>query len=68
MKTKKQKLLPRQPLPETIEYHRQPTPSEIRFGYGALHYRDFEKEDYLKKDGTIKKRIKAKDDGLIYTR
>lgn len=51
----------------TIEYNRKPTQSEIKFGHGATHYRDFEAIDYLKKDGTIKKRIKAKDDGLIYT-
>ena len=51
-----------------IEYHRKPTAYEIKFGYGATHYRDFEPKDYLKKDGkTIKKRIKAKNDGLIYT-
>lgn len=53
---------------KTIEYHRKPTQSEIKFGHGATHYRDFEAIDYLKKDGSIKKRIKAENDGLIYTR
>ena len=24
-----------------ITYHRNPTPGEIRFGHGAIHYRDF---------------------------
>jgi len=52
---------------DVVEYHRKPTKSEIRFGHGATHYRDFKKEEFLKKDGTVKKRIKA-DDGLIYTR
>jgi len=50
-----------------IEYHRKPTASEIRFGYGATHYRDFPVAQCLKKDGSLKKRLKA-DDGLIYTR
>ena len=54
--------------PKTVEYHRKPTAGEIRFGYGAIHYRDFESSEYLKKDGTIKKRIKAQNDDLIYTR
>lgn len=53
---------------KTLEYHRKPTAGEIKFGYGATHYRDFTADEYLKKDGTIKKRIKAKNDGLIYTR
>ena len=50
-----------------ITAHRNPTPSEIRFGYGAIHYRDFDVEYWLKPDGTLKKWIKA-DDGLRYYR
>ena len=50
-----------------ITYSRKPTAYEIKLGYGATHYRDFHIKDCLKKDGTIKSRIKA-DDGLIYTR
>lgn len=53
--------------PKTLTYHRKPTGYEIQFGYGATHYRDFEPKDFLKEDGTIKKRIKAENDGLIYT-
>ena len=49
-----------------ITYHRKPTPAEIRFGHGATHYRDFPVAECLKKDGELKKRLKA-DDGLIYT-
>lgn len=30
---------------ETLEYHRPPTASEIRFGEGAIHYADFDIED-----------------------
>jgi len=51
-----------------LEYSRKPTQSEIKFGEGATHYKDFEATDYLKKDGSIKKRLKCKFDGLIYTR
>lgn len=53
---------------ETIEFHRKPTKEEIRFGHGATHYRDFPIDECKKKDGSIKKRLKAKNDGLIYTR
>lgn len=51
-----------------LTYHRKPTASEIKFGHGAIHYREFNQGDFLNKKGKIKKRIKAKDDGLIYTR
>ena len=55
-----------------LEYHRKPTASEIKFGYGATHYLDFPIEKCIKginKDGLtiFKKRIKG-NDGLIYTR
>jgi hypothetical protein len=50
-----------------ITGHRQPTPSEIKFGHGATHYRTFPVADWLKPDNTIKKWIKA-DDGLRYYR
>lgn len=50
-----------------LTYHRNPTASEIKFGHGAIHYRDFPVAECLKKDGDAKKRLKA-DDGLIYTR
>ena len=51
----------------TITAHRNPTPSEIKWGYGAIHYRDFDMADWLKPDGTLKTWIKA-DDGLRYYR
>lgn len=53
---------------KNLEYSRKPTAGEIKFGHGATHYLDFAPDDYLKKDGTIKKRIKCKVTGLIYTR
>lgn len=51
---------------KSITYHRSPTVAEVKFGYGAIHYRDFGIEECLKKDGTIKKVIRSKDDGLKY--
>lgn len=51
-----------------LTYHRKPTQNEIKFGHGAIHYRDFDYNEYTKKDGEIKKRIKAQNDGLIYSR
>ena len=50
-----------------IEYHRRPTPNEIRLGYGATHYKTFPLEMALTRNGQIKKRIKD-DDGLLYFR
>lgn len=59
----------RQPTdPNMVTYHRNPTPGEVRFGYGATHYRDFPKEECVKRDGTLKKWFVAKDDGLRYYR
>jgi len=51
-----------------VTYHRKPTASEIKFGHGATHYLDFPIDEVKKKDGTIKKRVKCKVTGLIYTR
>jgi hypothetical protein len=52
---------------KVVIYHRKPTEWEIKFGHGAIHYKEFEIGDCLKKDGAIKKFIKAKDDCLIYS-
>jgi hypothetical protein len=30
--------------PETLKYWRNPTKEEIKFGYGAIHYRSFDFE------------------------
>ena len=30
---------------ETLPYWRNPTKAEIKFGYGAIHHRDFDIED-----------------------
>ena len=42
-------------IPKKLEYHRKPTAEEIKFGHGAIHYREFMSKEFLKKDGTIKK-------------
>lgn len=50
-------------------YHRNPTPSEIKFGNGAIHYRTFPVEECCF-EGTrvLKKWFVAEDDGLRYYR
>ncbi len=52
--------------PKTIKYWRNPTKEEIKFGYGALHYREFNFENCFDAYGNLKLKIKASDDGLIY--
>ena len=51
---------------KTLPYWRKPTKSEIKFGYGAIHHRDFDIEDCYTKEGIFKLKFKAKDDGLLY--
>lgn len=51
-----------------LTYHRSPTPSEIRFGYGAIHYKDFDREICIKSDGKVKKWLVCPFDGLRYYR
>lgn len=53
-------------IPKTLEYLRKPTKSEIKFGHGAIHYRDFDFEKCFDEDGNQKLKVKASDDGLIY--
>ena len=54
---------------EYVPYYRPPTPSEIRFGHGATHYRDFSPEECCHKGTRIPKRwFIAADDGLRYYR
>lgn len=47
--------------PGNSVYYRNPTPSEIRFGHGATHYREFEPDEHKGR-----KWFKALDDGLRY--
>lgn len=69
MKTKFIGRLPVRDGVTVITYHRKPTPSEIKWGYGATHYRDFEVHEVCHKGTRFTKRwIVAKDDGLRYYR
>ncbi|GEM53830.1 hypothetical protein B0A58_14840 [Flavobacterium branchiophilum NBRC 15030 = ATCC 35035] len=52
--------------PKVLEYWRKPTKAEIKFGYGATHYRDFDFEDCFDADGYLKLKVRASDDNLIY--
>ena len=52
--------------PESLTYWRRPTTEEIKFGYGATHYRSFNFESCFDKEGFQKDKARASDDGLIY--
>lgn len=51
----------------TIEYWRHPTPAEIKFGEGAIHWLTVDRASVTKPDGTLKKWFIGKD-GLRYNR
>tara|TARA_R110000868_G_scaffold209322_2_gene459021 strand:- start:199 stop:615 length:417 start_codon:yes stop_codon:yes gene_type:complete len=54
---------------EKIECWRQPTKGEIKFGEGAIHYKDFTLSEMgLNSKGDLKKWFICKDDGLRYYR
>lgn len=55
-------------LDKPITYRRNPTPSEIKFGYGATHYKDFILGDVIKQCGAVKSWIVCPHDGLRYYR
>jgi len=41
---------------KTVKYHRNPTKAEIKFGYGAIHYRSFPAGECINKStGMLKK-------------
>jgi hypothetical protein len=52
----------------TITLHRNPTPSEVRFGHGATHYREFTVAECCHKGTRFLKRWIKADDGLRYYR
>jgi hypothetical protein len=51
-----------------VQAHRKPTPAEIKFGYGATHYKTFPVELWKDKKGLRKCWIVCPDDGLRYYR
>jgi len=50
----------------TITYHRKPTPREIKFGEGAIHYKDFDMDLCIKKNGNYKMWLVCPIDKLRY--
>lgn len=54
---------------ETVTYHRQPTASETRSGFGAIHYADFPLDECCHSGTRIpKKWFISEHDGLRYYR
>lgn len=52
-----------------VQYHRNPTKGEVRFGYGAIHYRSFPaSECYKPGTTTLKRWFVSPDDKLRYYR
>jgi len=52
-----------------VTYWRKPTPAEIKFGHGAIHYRTFPALKCCHKNTRILKSwFTSKDDGLRYYR
>lgn len=51
-----------------VTYHRNPTRAEVKFGYGAAHYLEIEREKVTKENGNLKKWFLNKNDGLRYYR
>jgi hypothetical protein len=51
---------------ETFSYWRNPQKEEIKLGYGAIHFRDFEKEQCFNEDGSFKLALITNDDRLKY--
>lgn len=47
-----------------VTYWRHPTPDEIKFGYGAIHYLSVPMSEVMKPDGKLKKWFVK--DGLRY--
>ncbi len=52
--------------PKVLEYYRVPTKDEIKFGHGALHYREFEFDKCFDENNNLILKAKASDDNLIH--
>jgi len=52
---------------KTITLHRKPTESEVKFGYGATHFKDFPVSEVSHPNGKFKRTHRCKEDGLVYT-
>ena len=60
--------LPVRPDVETVTYRRPPTASELRLGYGATHYREFDLAECCFPGTRILKQWFKASDGLRYYR
>jgi hypothetical protein len=50
-----------------ITYSRKPTATEIKLGYGAIHYRDFKIAECFDENGNFKRQIVSSNDNLKYS-
>jgi hypothetical protein len=49
-----------------LDYWRNPTKEELKFGHGSIHYRNFDFAICFNENGFLKLRVKPTDDGLVY--
>ena len=49
-----------------ITYWRRPTKDDIKFGHGAIHYRNFETNLCFDENDNLKLKVRASDDNLVY--
>ncbi len=52
--------------PKVLEYYRDPTKDEIKFGHGALHYREFEFDKCFDEKNNLILKAKVSDDNILY--
>jgi hypothetical protein len=52
--------------PQILTYWRNPTKENIKFGHGAIHYKDFDFDICFDKNNLLILKAKASYDGLIY--
>lgn len=52
--------------PNTLEYSRNPTMEEIKFGHGTVHYREIPFNKCFDENGNQLLKIKFSDDNLTY--
>lgn len=52
---------------KVVEYYRQPTAYEIKQGYGAIHYKSFERSKVTNRKGELKKWFKDSGEGQVLT-
>jgi hypothetical protein len=53
---------------QAFELHRKPTKGEVKFGEGAIHYKEFRGDLVISAKGELKKYIVDPEDGLRYYR